>query len=164
MGDEDDRFGLDSTTPSAGSLLGWLTTRLVPQALAKRAIAVSVETDRERYAPGDPVTFAVELHNRLPVAVAIRTSSPRVWGWTVDGELEASDEARYPGETSRVIRFGGHETKRLTHEWSGLYKRTGDPTEWVEPEPGDHELVAYLDVGEPRPTGRTTVRFDRRDS
>lgn len=159
VGGDDDRFGFDEATSSPGSYLGSFLGKFVPPGLAKRALSASIETDRDRYAVGESVAFTVEFYNPLPVAVALRTSGRRLWGWTVDGDLEGSDEPRYTTDRSRVVRFGGRERKSVRQEWSGLFKRTGDPTEWVDPDPGTYELGAYLNVGADRPEATTTIRI-----
>lgn len=158
MSNEDaDRFGFDDTHNFVGSTLG----RLVPQPLARRAVAVSIETDRDTYAAGEPVEFAVEFRNRLPVPVSVTTPTRRLWGWTVDGLLAASDERRYLSDRRAIIDFRGGERKRITRRWDGLFKRTDGQTRWVEPDPGEYELAAFLALDrETRPEDRTTIRFE----
>lgn len=151
---EVDRTGFDDTVNHLTAALG----RLVPQWLARRAIAARVETDRERYAPGEPVGIAIEFRNRLPVPVTIRTPRQRLWGWSVDGHLEASDERRYLSESPATLTFRGRERKRISRRWDGSVKRTGSPDRWVTASPGVHEIAAFIAVdGMPRPEDRTTI-------
>lgn len=157
-GAEPDRTGVDESRNYLGALLG----RFVPQWLARRAIRVRVSTDRDRYAYGEPVRITVELHNRLPVPVEVETPGLRLWGWTVDGELEASDEPRFASDRASSLSFRPRERKRIHRRWDGRFKRAGEPTRWVAADPGEHEIAAFLAVesGE-RPSDRTTVRIDR---
>lgn len=155
--EEPDRTGLDESRNVLGSLVG----RFVPQWLASRAVAVSVSTDRERYEPGEPVDLTVEFRNRLPVPIEVETPRPRLWGWTVDGELEASDEPRFAGEGSGTFPFRPRERKRVHRRWDGRFKRSGDPTRWEPAGPGAYEVVAFLALDGPgRPEDRTTIRIE----
>lgn len=153
---DDDPLGMDDT----GSRLATELGKLVPQPVVRRSIEASIETDRERYEVGEPVEMTIEFRNRLPVPVAVETPRRRLWGWTVDGELDASDERRHMSDTPGVVDFRGGERKTITHRWNGLFKRTGDLTRWVEPNPGEYELAAFIALdGEDRPEDRTTIRI-----
>jgi hypothetical protein len=158
-GDDDtSRFGLDDTENELTDLLG----RFVPQWLAQRAIAVSVAVPRREFAVGDPVPFTVEIRNRLPVPVAVRTPSRRLWAWTVDGELAASDESTYAGDTAGQFALEGSDVLRIEREWSGRFKRTGGPgdrTEHVLPDRGTHEIAAFVATDDPRPRGTVEVEL-----
>jgi len=153
--DDVDRFGFEETTDHVGVVAG----KFLPQWLGRRAIDVTVSTDRRGYEVGEPVEFTVEFRNRLPVSVSLRTPTRRLWGWAVDGQLAASDERRYLGETGGSIDFRGGERRRITRQWNGLFKRTGERTRWVEPSPGEYELSAFLAVEGNRPEDATTVRI-----
>ena len=158
VAEEPDRTGMAESRNYLGSFLG----RFVPQWLARRAVGVRVSTDRDRYAPGEPVEITVEFRNRLPVPIQVETAKLRLWGWSVDGELEASDERRYESETRGSFTFRSRERKRVRTRWGGSFKRSGDPTRWVPPEPGEHEIAAFLNVAAPdRPEDRTTIRIER---
>ena len=135
----------------------------VPAALARRAIAVSIETDREVYARDQPVGITVEFSNRLPVPVSVPTPRRRPWGWTIDGALEASDERRYVRDRPSAFRFGAGERKRVRFTWHGRLERTaGDRRESVVPDPGTYELRAFVatPTDRYRPEAATTIRFE----
>lgn len=153
-----DPQGFDESRNVLTDLLG----KFVPQWLVRRSIGVHVSTDRERYAVGDSVEMTVELVNRLPLPVTLATPSPRLWGWSVDGELEASDETVYLGDASGTLSFRSRERKVLTQTWDGRFKRVGDPTQWVEPKPGDHEIRAFLALEreDRQPADSVTIRLD----
>lgn len=152
-----DRIGLEDTTNYLTEPLG----RLIPQWLARRSIAVDIETDRERYAPGDPVHIAIKFTNRLPVPVTIRTPRQRLWGWSVDGHPEASDEQRYLRDNQAVLAFHGRERKVFSREWDGALKRTGSPDRWEMARPGTHEITAFIALDTfPRPEDTTTIRIE----
>jgi hypothetical protein len=155
----EDRYGLDAeNNPNhLGRLLGFF----VPQRVVRRGIDVTVDTDRDRYAANDTVRFTIEFHNRLPVPVTVRTPTPRLWGWTVDDCLEASDEPRRQlGEVGGgQLSFRSRERKRVTRRWDGRIKRVGDPTRW-EPASGEVVLSAFLAVNGRRPSDETTIRLE----
>jgi hypothetical protein len=153
MAAETDRTGFDETTNYLSEALG----RLVPQWLARRAIRVSVSTDRREYAPGDPVEMEIEFRNRLPVPVTIHTPRQRLWGWSVDGKLEASDERRYMSDQEASMTFRGRERKRVRRLWNGKVRRTGTPDTWEPLSPGAHEIRAFIALEKPRPEARTEI-------
>lgn len=140
-----DRLGFDENRNVLTESLG----RLVPQSLARRALAVDVETDRSAYTAADDVRFRVTFENRLPVPVVVETPDRRLWGWTVDGELEASDEPRFDDptrETPGRFAFRGGERKVVSRRWHGRVRRVNAEgrTRWVDLEPGRHELGVFL--------------------
>jgi hypothetical protein len=144
-GGPDDPFGFDENRNVVTEAL----SKLVPQAVARRALTVSVETDRAVYTVGDDVHFRVTFTNRLPLPVVVETPDRRLWGWTVDGELEASDEPRFSDparETPGQFAFRGGERRVVSRTWHGRFRRVGDgePTRWVDVEPGRHELGVFL--------------------
>lgn len=159
-GERQDRYGFDDTESRVAAALG----TFVPQALVRRGLSVTVRTDRGTYAPGDPVELTVVVENGLPLPVTVATPTRRLWGWTVDGELEASDERISLSESPSKFAFRGGERKVLTRTWNGLFKRVGDGdarTRWVEPEPGVHEIGAHLALAGNRPADATTIRIER---
>ncbi len=141
----DDRLGFDENRNVLTETLG----RLVPQPVARRALTVDVETDRSSYAPGDDIAFRVTLENRLPLPVVVETPDRRLWGWTVDGELEASDEPRFDDptrETPGSFAFRGGERKVVSRTWHGRVRRVDgrESARWVDLDPGRHELGVFL--------------------
>lgn len=151
-GDDPDRFGFDETRSYITEYLG----RLVPNSVVRRAVAVRVETNGAVYERGEPVEITVSFRNRLPLPIAVPTPERRLWGWSIDGELEASDERRYTRPAPSTFEFRPRETKRKTVVWNGRLERTGD-REWVLPEPGDHEIVGFLATESRAPRDATTV-------
>ncbi|PSP96473.1 hypothetical protein BRC94_12595 [Halobacteriales archaeon QS_5_70_17] len=151
-----DRHGFDANRSYLSAAVG----RVVPESVVRRALRVDVETDRERYAPGDPIEFTVTFHNRLPVPVSVPTPRRRLWGWTLDGDLEASDEPRYSGVEPSSFPFRANERKVFRHTWNGLRKRVGERTRWRPLAPGTYELTAFVATDDPRPSAATTVRIE----
>jgi hypothetical protein len=140
-----DPFGFDENRNVLAEALG----RLVPQWVARRALTVSVETDRDTYAVDERVRFRVTVRNRLPVPVVVETPDRRLWGWTVDGELEASDEPRFDdprSDTPGTLTLRGGQRLVVDRTWRGRFRRVrGDgPTRWVPADPGRHELGVFL--------------------
>ncbi|SIR92596.1 hypothetical protein [Natronorubrum thiooxidans] len=159
----DDEFGV-GTDDSRYTVATFLSA-LVPTALARRAVTVSLETDRDVYARDDPVELTVEFANRLPVPVAVPTPRQRRWGWTVDGILEASDERRFTRARPSAFRFTGGERKQVSVTWNGRLERAGEGTrrESILPDPGEYELRAFVATGDDRsrPSDSTTIRIER---
>jgi hypothetical protein len=151
----DERYGFDDTRYVIADAIG----KFVPQSLARRALAVTVETDKDRYRLGEPVRLTVTIRNKLPVPMSVATPGRRLWGWTVDGELEASDESRYEGDSAGTLVFRASEEKVLRHEWSGRFKRVGDRTTWETPDRGTHEIGAFVAVEPPRPEDSVLIRI-----
>jgi hypothetical protein len=153
-----DRFGLDKTENELTDLLG----RFVPQRIAQRVIRVSVSVPDHEFSIGDPVPFTVEIQNGLPVPVTVRTPSRRLWGWKVDGDLAASDEPAYAGDTAGEFSLEGGDFLRIERKWSGRFKRTGqdgERTEYVLPQPGTHEITAFVATKDPRPSGSVEIEL-----
>ncbi|MFB6108929.1 MAG: hypothetical protein ABEJ82_08850 [Haloplanus sp.] len=131
---------------------------LLPRAVRRWAVTVSVTTDRDAYAAGDPVRFRVRFRNRLPVPLSIRTATPVPWTWSIDGLGRAS---RVPGdslpETPGTLRLARRETTTVARTWFQRIRVADD--EWVAADPGDHTLrvsVPGTDLA-----AETTVRIER---
>ena len=166
--DADDEFG-SGPGPSPGTetddarsryTIATVLGSLVPAAVARRAVAVSIETDRDRYTQDDPVTFTVAFDNRLPLPVEIPMPRQRRWGWTVDGMLEATDERRYIRDRPSAFRFRGGERKQLSVTWNGRFERVRDDRhESIVPAPGEYEIEVFVATHEDRyrPSDSTTV-------
>lgn len=131
-------------TGDPGSLLAKAVGGVIPQAVAQRAVRVSLSVDAKRHRRGDPVELTVEFTNRLPVPVAVRTPRSRLWGWSVDGRLEASAEPRYEPEATNEFRFLANERKRATWRWNGRVTDTDGHSRWASP--GEHVVRAFLAV------------------
>ncbi|MFC7135602.1 hypothetical protein [Halobaculum litoreum] len=157
-GHEDrDRLGFDETRDYLGTAVG----ALLPAPLVARGLTIAVETDREVYAPGDPVAVRVAIRNRLPVPIAVSTPSRRLWGWEVDGALEASEEPRRDPGGSGTLSFRARERK--THEWTWdgrVTRRDGRRTRSTPLSRGDHEIRAFVATRRERPAARTTIRVE----
>jgi len=130
----------------------------VPAAVARRAITASVTIDRDEIRPGDAVTVTIEFANRLPVPVSVGTPRQRLWGWTVDGELAASDERRFVRDSPGTLTFRGGERKRVSRSWNGRFERDGELREWVDAEPGEYEIRAFVATENREPSDSVTVQ------
>lgn len=156
-GDDPDRFGFDDTRSYLTEYVG----KFVPARVARRALSVAVETDRSVYALDEPVEVTVSFRNRLPLPIVVATPKRRLWGWSVDGELEASDERRYTRSAPGTFEFRPRETKRKTIVWDGRFERTEDVHEWVLPDPGEYEIAAFVATEARTPRDSTTVTLRR---
>lgn len=116
---------------------------LLPGRLRAWAVDVDVETDRDVYAPDDPIRFEVRLANRIPFPVTLRTDSPVPWTWSVDGLDEASHVTDHP-ERSDLLRFGRRERKVFRRNWYQRVRRS--EREWEVADRGDHTLGVRVTV------------------
>lgn len=139
-------------------LSDWLQY-VIPQWVARRTISVSVRTEEEEFSPGEPVPIIATFRNRLPVPVLLQTPQRRLWGWKVDGYLEASDEQQYTRDEGNELVFGGGETIRLTFEWNGTIKKDGPLNQWVTPKPGTHTIEVFIPTTAGPITDRTEIRI-----
>ncbi|APW96999.1 hypothetical protein CHINAEXTREME_04090 [Halobiforma lacisalsi AJ5] len=155
--------GDDSSSDRSRYTAATFLSALLPTSIGRRAISVSVETDRTVYDRDEPVEITVEFENRLPVPVEVPTPEQRRWGWSVDGELEASDERRYTRANPSSFSFRGGETKRASFTWNGRFERVrnGDRHESVVPDPGEYEIRAFVATHEDAfsPSDVTTIRI-----
>ena len=153
-GTDDDRFGF-----SERRLTGALR-KLVPQPLARRGVTVDVQTDKQRYRPGESVEIDIEFQNRLPVPVALATPSHRLWGWTVDDRLEASDEPRYVPDSPGAFEFRAREQKQVSRTWDGRVEQADDRIR-ESLAPGTYEIAAFVATANRRPRDVTTIEIAR---
>ncbi|WP_418284341.1 hypothetical protein [Halorubrum sp. DTA46] len=156
-GDTDDRTGFDQTK----NYLTAAVSRFVPRWLARRAVTISVDTDRPAYDAGDPVEITVRLRNRLPLPIEVVTPTRRPWGWAVDGVLEATDERRYVRDAQTPVTFRAGETKTATVTWNGHFRReSGDDLDRSVPaDRGEHTVSAFLSVADRRPHHEDETRI-----
>jgi hypothetical protein len=132
---------------------------LVPTWLRRRAVTVTVETDRDSYAPDEPVGFRVRFRNRLPFPVAVPTASPVPWTWSIDGVDEASHVATLPEERG-LFEFDRAERKQFTRRWQQRFQRDGRT--WTPADRGEHTLAARINTpsGVESVTAETTFRIE----
>lgn len=134
---------------------------LVPSSLRHYAISVSVETDRERYAPDQPVTLRVEFHNRAPLPIALRTDSQMRWTWAVDGLPEASRYEVDISDEPGLLEFDRGERKVFTRQWYQRFRES--EREWSRAARGEYTVSAGVNVADADRKGladETTVRIE----
>lgn len=138
-----------------------LSRALVPDWLVRRGVAVDLSVPDRVFARGESVPMHVELRNAFPFPVVVRTRSPVLWTWHVDGRREASTTPEpLPDRTGSFV-FDRGERKRFTRRWHGSV-RVG-PNEWREAEPGEHILTVRLAVDEADAGGlsdEATIRIE----
>lgn len=137
-----------------------LSDALVPTWLRYRAVSVSVSTPEPSYPPLTAVPITVTMKNTSPFPVTIRTRSPVVWTWHVDGYPEASHVQTAEPSRSGEFQFDRGERKRFTRRWDQLF-RISD-SEWVECAPGEYTVGAAINVPDAEENGladETTVRI-----
>lgn len=160
--DDEDPFVPNRGDEGDGGHVNWtnLSHALFPATLRPHAIAVGVETDKDSYAPDEPVRFRVSFRNRLPFPVTLVTATPKRWSWSLDGATEASEVERdVPAERAR-LQFGRSERKLFHRQWDQRI-RVRD-REWRTAERGEHTLAVGIDAvrGTDRLTAETTFRIE----
>ncbi|WP_435152538.1 hypothetical protein [Haladaptatus sp. DFWS20] len=150
--DSDDQLGFDQNVDYLGRAL----RAIVPQWVARRSITATVTTDRSRYEIGDEIRITVTFENRLPVPMVVETPRQRLWGWDVDGELEASDEVYYVRDTPNAFYFRAREKKRARVTWDGRFERR-DESARIPADPGEYTVGAYLATENGAPRDETTI-------
>ncbi|MFC3957859.1 hypothetical protein [Halovivax cerinus] len=133
---------------------------LVPPSLARRAVAISVRTDRSTYACSDPVELEIVIRNRLPLPIDVPTTEQRLFGWRFDGLLEASEECVFRAPSPNELSLRARERRTIERVWDGSIRREGDRTHWEPVEPGTYEIEAFLTT-DPETTDATTVTFEQ---
>lgn len=132
---------------------------LMPTSLRDLAIGVTIETNKREYALEEPVHFRVTLANRIPFPVALRTTSPVLWTWAVDGAEKASRLTEEAPDEPGLLRFSRSEHKTFERRWP---QRIQDHEgRWVPVQRGEYELSTRINVegaGGRGLTDRTTVR------
>lgn len=143
--DEDDRQHPQSAQSVDSSLL---SSVLVPKAIRRRAISLSISTPRTEYPLDASVPFSVTMKNALPLPVTLTTRSPVLWTWTVDGLVEASHVERYdPPDEPGKLHFQRGERKQFTDRWRQLFRVS--KREWEPAGPGEYTLGASVNVDGP---------------
>ncbi|WP_277555014.1 hypothetical protein [Halobaculum limi] len=161
--DDDDPFSPNESDDGRGSHVNWtnVSHALFPSSLRARAIAVDVETNKQRYAPDEPVQFRVTFQNRLPMPVSLVTETPMRWTWSIDGLCEASEVYDAPDPERTRFDFHRSERKRFHRSWPQRI-REGDH-EWRAAAPGEHTLSVAIGAvdGADRLTAETTFSIER---
>lgn len=160
--DDGDPFVPNGRRDGGGGHVDWhnLSHALLPAALRPWAVTVAVETDRETYAPDDPVRFRVTFRNRLPVPVTLVARTPRRWSWSLDGLPNASAVPEsVPDERTR-FRFDRGETKRFHRRWDQRIQVAD--REWRPADRGEHTLAVGVDAvdGTDRLAASTTFHIE----
>lgn len=114
----------------------------MPKALRNRAIDVSVTTDRDTYELGEPVRIGLEFRNRIPFPVRLRTESPNVWTWAINGIEAASQVPRAVPERPDAFSFSRSERKRFRREWPQRIQVA--PSEWESVDPGTYTIEVAI--------------------
>lgn len=141
---------------------GNVSHAFMPVRVRDWAVTVDVETDRERYAVGEPVGVRVRLRNRLPAPVRLRTRSPVLWEWAVDDAAGASLVERETPDRRGALSFERGEQKTFTRTWNQSIREA--EREWVPVDPGEHTVSAWVNVDDPVGRGlaaETTIEIER---
>lgn len=122
--------------------------RLVPHSVRKRAVSVRISSPDQEFEQGADIPFEVTLKNRLPIPITIKTVSPLLWTWEVDGHEGASHvQLRNPPEKTSKLRLDRGQRKRIRRNWSGMFRVS--KREWEPAESGEHTIRALINVDDP---------------
>lgn len=140
--DEDDEYQPQSArSVNSGLLSRWL----LPVALRRRAISLSITTPRTEYSVGTRIPFQVQMRNHFPIPITLTTHSPVLWSWTVDGHPEASHVEQYdPPDEPGKLHFERGERKQFSGRWSQHFRVA--EREWEPAQPGEYALGAEINV------------------
>lgn len=159
----DDREEPEPSSRLGARMVNWTSAShaFMPTALRHRAIAVSVETDREVYAEDDPVILRVTMRNRLPFPVSLKTASPVLWSWAIDGVPEASRYDDGTPDEAGLFTFDRSERKVFTRRWHQRFRE--DEREWSRAGRGEFTVSAGVNVEDAAGKGltdETTIRIE----
>lgn len=119
--------------------------KLVPGAIRRRAITIDVTTPRDVYSPNETIPFHVELRNRMPFGVSVRTPTPLLWTWEInDVPRAAYIQLDDPPSDSRRHAFSSDERKRFVKRWPQRFRVS--KSEWERAEPGTHTIRATVNL------------------
>lgn len=122
--------------------------RLLPHAVRKRAVSVRVSAPEQAVEPGTEIPFVVTLKNSLPMPVTVKTPSPLLWTWAVDGHESASYvQLQRPPEKPSKLRLDRGERKQIRRSWSGMFRVSR--REWEPAESGEHTIRAAVNIDDP---------------
>lgn len=128
-----------------------LSHALMPVELRDRAITASVRTDKDHYAAEETVHFRVVFANRIPFPVSLRTRSPVLWDWAIDGVDRASELPEDRPDDPGLLRFGRSERKTFDRRWN---QRIQDQEgRWKPVGSGEYTLTAWINVEGPADRG-----------
>lgn len=117
---------------------------LLPKAVRRRAVDVSVTTDRDEYAPGEPVALRATFRNRLPIPVSIPVSSPVPWHWAVDGRVSAQLTPPDEPDGGSLFTFARSERKVFTRTWPQSWRV--DDRHWDPVDAGEYEITVSINT------------------
>jgi len=122
-----------------------LSRWLIPDRLRYRAISIEVSTPRTEYPVGTTVPFRVTMRNALPFPITIRTVSPLLWTWSVDGTTGASHVSlRDSPDEAGTFHFDRGERKRFTKRWKQMFRVS--ETKWEPATRGKYVIGAEFNV------------------
>lgn len=160
--DDDDPFAPTEDDEREYRSVNWrkASHAFMPARLRPWAIDVSIDTEKAVYAREEPVRFAVQFRNRLPVPVSLRTTSPVRWTWSVDGHDEASKVPASPPAEAALFNFDRSEHKTFSRRWEQRFRET--EREWSLADPGEYTLGVRVNAarGTDQLSATTTIRIE----
>jgi hypothetical protein len=122
--------------------------RLLPHKLRRWAVTVEITAPDQPIPQGEDVPFQIALRNRLPMPVTIRTDSPRLWTWAVDGVQSASRVSLdRPSTEANKLKLDRGERRTIRRNWSGMFRVS--KRQWEQADRGEHTIRAAVNVADP---------------
>lgn len=119
--------------------------RFLPHRLRCWAVSVSLDTPKSEFDRDEQIPFRVTVKNHLPIPVSIKTATPILWGWSVDGCERASRVTlREIPEDSSKFKLNRGETIRFNKTWDQMFRVA--EREWEAADSGDYTLRAGINV------------------
>lgn len=161
--ERDERRPTSFLSKDGGGAINWdaLSHAFVPVMVRDRAISVTVNTDKQRYAPGETVHIRIDMENHFPIPVTITTQTPIHWTWAVDGHTDASRISQTdPPDERSTLHFQRGERKRFERQWPQMIQTSEH--QWQRVDAGEHTISATVNATDARQRGlsaRTTVEI-----
>lgn len=124
---------------------------LLPHWLRYRGLSVSIDTQFSTYEVGGTVPFLITLRNTFPFPITVKTRSPLLWSWAVNGVDQASYVAADVPDEPGEFTFSRGERKQFHRKWSQTFQIT--KSKWESADSGQYTLSVALNVDEPKRHG-----------
>lgn len=120
-----------------------LSNLLIPESLRQYAVSVAVRSPKTVYPERTRIPFTITMKNQMPFPIALRTDTPLVWSWDVNGVAEASHVSlREPSDDSGVLQFSRGERIVVTRHWDQTFRVS--ETKWERAGPGEYTIGAGI--------------------
>lgn len=119
--------------------------RLIPHGVRCRSVRVDITTPQETFENGQAVPFQIRIRNSLPIPITVRTVTPVIWTWNVDGAPNAnrSSPPSLPEEQGALYLDRG-ETRTFGKRWNQRFQVA--KRRWEPAPPGTYSLGVEINT------------------